>query len=179
MALSQQDLLRLLESLRSADGLELVREVAERLLQELIETEAAARVGAGWGEHTGACTACRNGHRDKTLTIRVGDLELAIRKRRCRIDQALYAVIMEAYVHGVSTCSVGDLVKAFGSDTGMSKSEVSGICAGLDGQLEVFRTRPLDHIGSPTCSSTRPTSNPASNTGPSPRPWSSRSASRP
>ncbi|MFD6187667.1 IS256 family transposase [Streptomyces goshikiensis] len=159
--MSQHDLLRLLESLRSADGLELVREVAERLLQELIEAEATARIGAEWGERTESRTGWRNGHRDKTVTTQAGDLELSIPKlragsffpslleRRRRIDQALYAVIMEAYVHGVSTRSVDDLVKALGSDTGISKSEVSRICAGLDEQLEVFRTRPLDHVRFP------------------------------
>ena len=134
MALSQHDLLRLLESLRSADGLELVRSVAERMLQELIEAEATARIGAEWNEHTDARTALRNGHREKTLTTQAGDLGLGIPKlrsgsffpvlleRRRRIDQALFAVVMEAYVHGVSTRSVDDLVKALGSDTGISKS---------------------------------------------------------
>ncbi|MEV8546416.1 transposase [Streptomyces sp. NPDC051572] len=68
MALSQSDLLRLLESLRSANGLELVRSVAERLLQELIEAEASARIGAEWNEHTDTRTALRNGHRDRTLS---------------------------------------------------------------------------------------------------------------
>lgn len=72
MALSQHDLLRLRESLRSADGLELVRGVAERLLQELIEAEAGVRFGAQWGEHpatrTATRTAWRNGHREKTVT---------------------------------------------------------------------------------------------------------------
>jgi putative transposase len=52
VALSQSDLQRLLESLRAADGLELVRSVAERMLQELIEAEASARIGAQWNEHT-------------------------------------------------------------------------------------------------------------------------------
>ena len=161
MALSQSDLLRLLESLRSADGLELVRTVAERMLQELIEAEATARIGAQWNEHTDTRTAFRNGHRDKTLTTAAGDLDLAIPKlragsffpalleRRRRIDQALYAVIMEAYVHGVSTRSVDDLVKALGADTGISKSEVSRICQDLDGQLTAFRGRPLDHVRFP------------------------------
>ncbi|MCY0932592.1 transposase, partial [Streptomyces sp. H27-H1] len=146
----------MLESLRSTDGLELVREVAQRLLQELIEAEATARIGAEWGEQAETRTAYRNGHREKTVTTQAGDLELAIPKlragsffpslleRRRRIDQALYAVIMEAYVHGVSTRSVDDLVKALGSDTGISKSEVSRICAGLDEELDVFRARPLD-----------------------------------
>ncbi|MGV9871477.1 IS256 family transposase [Streptomyces cellulosae] len=161
MALSQSDLLRLLESLRSADGLELVRSVAERMLQELIEAEAAARIGAGWNEHTETRTAFRNGHREKTVTTQAGDLDLAIPKlrtgsffpslleRRRRIDQALYAVNMEAYVHGVSTRAVDDLVKALGTDTGISKSEVSRICGELDKPLSAFRTRPLDHVRFP------------------------------
>lgn len=161
MALSQSDLLRLIESLRSSDGLELVRSVAERMLQELIEAEATVAIGAGWNEHTDTRVALRNGHRDKTLTTQAGDLDLAIPKlrsgsffpalleRRRRIDQALYAVIMEAYVHGVSTRSVDDLVKALGADTGISKSEVSRICGELDGQLIAFRTRPLDHLRFP------------------------------
>jgi putative transposase len=161
MALSQSDLLRLIESLRSADGLELVRQVAERMLQELIEAEATAAIGAGWNEHTDTRVALRNGHRDKTLTTQAGDLDLAIPKlragsffpalleRRRRIDQALYAVIMEAYVHGVSTRSVDDLVRALGADTGISKSEVSRICADLDRHLTAFRTRPLDHVRFP------------------------------
>ncbi|WP_256177822.1 transposase, partial [Kitasatospora aureofaciens] len=122
-----------MESLRTADGIELIRTLAQRILQELIEAEATARIGAEPGEHTEARTTWRNGHRDKTLTTQAGDLELAIPKvrtgsffpslleRRRRIDQALYAVIMEAYVLGVSTRSVDDLVKALGADTGISK----------------------------------------------------------
>ncbi|WP_282961354.1 transposase [Streptomyces virginiae] len=102
---------------------------------------------------------------------------------------------MEAHVHGVSTRSVDDLVEALGSDTGTSRSEVSRICTGLDEQLEVLCTRPLDHIRFPylildatsvkarsiTGSSPRPsyaTSVKArSITGSSPRPSSSRPAS--
>lgn len=83
----------------------------------------------------------RNGTRPRTLTTKAGDLELAIPKLRRgsffpeileprrRIDQALYAVVMEAYVHGVSTRAVDDLVVAMGG-CGISKSEVSRICAG-------------------------------------------------
>ena len=111
MALSQSDLIRLLESLRSSDGIELVRSVAERMLRELIEAETTAHIGAEWNEHAASRTALRNGHRDKTLTTLAGDLDLEIPKvhtgsflpslleRRRRIDQALYAVIVEAYVH--------------------------------------------------------------------------------
>jgi putative transposase len=161
VALSQSDLIRLSESLRTADGLELVRTLAQRILQELIEAEATARIGAEPGERTESRTTWRNGHRERTLTTQAGDLDLAIPKLRTgsffpallerwrRIDQALYAVIMEAYVHGVSTRSVDDLVKALGSDTGVSKSEVSRICADLDEQLTAFRTRPLGHTRFP------------------------------
>ena len=64
-------------------------------------------------------------------------------ERRRRVDQALFAVVMEAYVHGVSTRKVDDLVKALGADTGISKSEVSRICAGLDAEVAEFRDRTL------------------------------------
>jgi transposase-like protein len=95
------------------------------------------------------------------LATQAGDVELAIPKLRKgsffpsileprrRIDQALYAVVMEAYVAGVSTRSVDDLVAALGIDSGISKSEVSRICAGLDDVVGAFRTRPLDHIEFP------------------------------
>ena len=68
---------------------------------------------------------------------------------RRRIDQALYAVVMEAYVAGVSTRAVDDLVAAMGLDTGISKSEVSRICAGLDERVGAFRGRTLGHVGFP------------------------------
>ena len=146
------------------------------MLQELIEAEATARIGAEWNEHTDSRTALRNGHREKTLTTQAGDLGLGIPKlrsgsffpvlleRRRRIDQALFAVVMEAYVHGVSTRSVDDLVKALGSDTGISKSEVSRICAALGTELDAFRTRPWTTSASPTSTWTRPTARPGSTT---------------
>ncbi|MFI6543139.1 IS256 family transposase [Streptomyces prunicolor] len=161
MALSRSELIRLLESLRSTDGIELIRAIAERMVQELIEAEATAHIGAEWNERTPTRTNVRNGHREKVLTTLAGDLDLEIPKvrtgsffpslmeRRRRIDQALYAVIMEANVHGVSTRSVDDLVKALGGDSGISKSEVSRICAALDEPLTAFRTRPLDHVRFP------------------------------
>ena len=97
----------------------------------------------------------RNGSRPKTVSTTAGDLELRIPKlrtgsffpslleRRRRVDQALFAVVMEAYVHGVSTRKVDDLVKALGADTGISKSEVSRICGDLDEDVAAFRDRPL------------------------------------
>ncbi|CAL9657848.1 hypothetical protein SUDANB54_06881 [Streptomyces sp. enrichment culture] len=109
MALSQHDLLRLREPLRWADGLELVRGAAERLLQELIEAEAGVRFGAQWGEHTATGTTWRNGHREKTVT-HAGAAASSSRSRSCgpgasspsllerrrRIGRVLCAVVMEA-----------------------------------------------------------------------------------
>jgi transposase-like protein len=70
-------------------------------------------------------------------------------ERRRRVDQALFAVIMEAYLHGVSTRKVDDLVKGLGADTGISKSEVSRICADLDEEVGASRDRSLAEIGYP------------------------------
>jgi putative transposase len=70
-------------------------------------------------------------------------------ERRRRIDRALFAVVMEAYVHGVSTRKVDDLVQALGAASGISKSEVSRICGELDESLGAFRDRPLDHVEFP------------------------------
>lgn len=150
-----------MESLRTADGIELVRVLAQRILQELIEAEATAHIGAEPGEHAEMHTTWRNGHREKLLTTQAGDVDLAIPKvrtgsffpspleRRRRINQALHAITMEAHMHGMSTRSVDDLVKALGGDTGISKSEVSRICGALDAELTVCRTRPLDHTRFP------------------------------
>jgi putative transposase len=161
MALDQSALLSLLDALRSSENGDLVRSLAERLLQELIEAEATAHIGAGPHERTDTRTNQRNGHRPKTLTTTAGDLDLRIPKlragsffpslleRRRRIDRALFAVVMEAYLHGVSTRAVDDLVVAMGAATGISKSEVSRICKNLDEEVAAFRDRPLSHIAFP------------------------------
>jgi putative transposase len=81
--------------------------------------------------------------------LRRGSFFPAILEPRRRIDQALYAVVMEAYVNGISTRAVDDLVQALGVESGISKSEVSRICAGLDEQVEAFRSRPLHHTAFP------------------------------
>ena len=85
----------------------------------------------------------------KIPKLRQGSFFPVILERRRRIDQALYAVIMEAYVQGVSTRAVDDLVAALGIDAGISKSEVSRICAGLDEQVAAFRHRGLHHTTFP------------------------------
>jgi putative transposase len=75
--------------------------------------------------------------------LRAGSFFPSLLERRRRVDQALFAVVMEAYLHGVSTRKVDDLVKALGADSGISKSEVSRICADLDGEVSAFRDRSL------------------------------------
>lgn len=160
MAMSQSALSEILEAFRAGEGVDLIRESVRVALQELIELEATEHVGAAPYERTEDRVAERNGHRPRVLTTTAGDVELRIPKLRKgsffpiileprrRIDQALYAVVMEAYVHGVSTRSVDDLVEAMGG-TGISKSEVSRICARLDETVGAFRTRSLDHVEFP------------------------------
>ena len=161
MALSQSAVSEVLEAFRSGDGLDLIRESVRLVMQELIEAEATERIGAARYERTESRTTERNGSRPRLLATQAGDVELTIPKLRKgsffpsileprrRIDQALYAVVMEAYVQGVSTRAVDDLVTALGIDSGISKSEVSRICAGLDEVVEAFRTRRLDHTAFP------------------------------
>ena len=161
MALSNSDLSDLLDAIRVGEGVDLIREIARWVLQELIEAEAVEAIGAGRYERVEGQVTERNGHRPKTLSTKAGDLQLGIPKLRKgsffpsileprrRIDQALYAVVMEAYVSGVSTRAVDDLVAAMGIDTGISKSEVSRICAGLDERVGAFRNRTLGHIEFP------------------------------
>ena len=155
MALDQTALLEILDALKVADVSDRVRRAAETIYQALIEAELTAVIGAAPHERSPQRAAQRNGHRARTLTTTAGDLELRIPKlrtgsffpslleRRRRVDQALFAVVMEAYLHGVSTRKVDDLVKALGADTGISKSEVSRICADLDAEVGAFRDRSL------------------------------------
>lgn len=161
MAMSQSAVSELLEAFRTGEGVNLIHDAVQAALQDLIEAEATSVVGAGRYERTTERTTQRNGSRPRTLTTTAGDLQLRIPKLRKgtffpsileprrRIDQALYAVVMEAYVNGVSTRAVDDLVAAMGSDTGISKSEVSRICAGLDEMVAAFRTRTLGHTEFP------------------------------
>ena len=160
MALSQSALSELLDAFRAGDGVDLVRESVRTVLQELIEAEATEVIGAGRYQRTDTRVTDRNGSRPRLSTTKAGDVALSIPKLRAgsffpsilqprrRIDQALYAVVMEAYVHGVSTRAVDDLVVAMGG-SGISKSEVSRICAGLDEAVGAFRTRRLDHAEFP------------------------------
>jgi putative transposase len=155
MALDQSALLEVLDALKVADVGDRVRQAAETVYQALIEAELTETIGAALHERTESRINLRNGHRTRILSTTAGDLELRIPKlrtgsffpslleRRRRVDQALFAVVMEAYLHGVSTRKVDDLVKALGADTGISKSEVSRICADLDQEVGAFRDRSL------------------------------------
>jgi putative transposase len=161
MALDESAVSDLLAALQVGDGTDMVRQIAQWALQELIEAEAAAAIGAGLWERGPERTTHRNGHRPRVLSTATGDLHLKIPKLRQgtffpslleprrRIDQALHAVVMEAYVHGVSTRAVDDLVEAMGVARGMSKSEVSRVCAGLDELVDAFRNRTLGHVAFP------------------------------
>ena len=137
MALSQSVLSELLDAFRAGDGVDLIRDAVQLVLQELIEVEATEQIGAGRYERTDTRVTERNGSRPRLLTTQAGDVELRIPKLRKgsffpsileprrRIDQALYAVVMEAYVNGVSTRSVDDLVDALGRRLG--DQEVRGV----------------------------------------------------
>jgi putative transposase len=139
--------------LEKQDG-DVLREGIRVLSQALMETEVAGLIGAERHERTADRTAYRNSYRTRTWDTRVGTIELAIPKvrpgtyfasllqPRRRAEHALLAVVQEAYVHGVSTRKVDDLVRALGID-GLSKSEVSRICADLDTAVEAFRARAL------------------------------------
>ena len=127
MALNQSDLSELLAALKAGEMTDTIRTSLEWILQQLIEAEATAVIGAAPHERTESRTAQRNGHRPKLVGTAAGDVELALPKlrrgsffpslleRRRRIERALYAVVMEAYVHGISTRKVDDLVKALGA----------------------------------------------------------------
>jgi putative transposase len=161
LALDHSALLEVLDTLKAADVGDRIRVAAETIYQALIEAELTAVIGAGPWERADSRTAQRNGSRSRMLSTTAGDLELRIPKlrtgsffpslleRRRRVDQALFAVVMEAYLHGVSTRKVDDLVQALGVATGISKSEVSRICADLDTEVSAFRDRTLAETSYP------------------------------
>lgn len=161
MAITNTDLTELLAAIQAGGDIDVVRQGVELMLQALIDAEATARIGADRFERTSSRTTQRNGTRDRLLATKAGDVDLKIPKlrqgsffpsileRRRRIDRALFAVVMEAYVHGVSTRKVDDLVAALGLESGISKSEVSRICVELDEQLGAFRSRSLAHVEFP------------------------------
>jgi putative transposase len=189
VALDQSALLEVLDALKSAEVDDRIRQAAQTIYQALIEAELTAVIGAAPHQRAPDRLTQRNGHRPRVLTTTAGDLELRIPKlragsffpslleRRRRVDQALFAVVMEAYLHGVSTRKVDDLVRALGADSGISKSEVSRICADLDAEVSAFRDRSLAGQVFPYVFVDATYGKHGSTAGWSPRPWSSPPAS--
>jgi putative transposase len=161
MALDQSALLELLDVMRSADGGDLMRRLLAAMLQLLVDAEATAFIGAEPHERTDARTNQRNGTRDKLVSTATGDITVKIPKVRSgsffpsllsprrRVDVALHAVIMQAWIEGVSTRKVHDLVAALGVESGISKSEVSRICSQLDTDVAAWRDRSLADQSTP------------------------------
>jgi putative transposase len=158
MTLTNSDASELAQLMEGTTAGALIPEIVRRGFQDLLEAGVTAAVGAQLHQRCPDERAThRNGYRERVLTTQVGDLTLAIPKLRQgsffpnwleprrRVDKALYAVVMEAYTGGISTRKVDALVEALGGASGISKSEVSRICQGLDEQVKAFLGRPLHH----------------------------------
>jgi putative transposase len=149
------DRIALNELLEKGSDADLLREMIAFVADRLMALEVDGLCGAGHGERTPARTNQRNGFRERTWETRAGTVDLQIPKLRKgsyfpafleprrTAEKALTAVIQEAYVHGVSTRSVDDLVKALGM-TGISKSQVSRLCAEIDERVNAFLDRPIE-----------------------------------
>ena len=155
MAKNSMDLLELLRKRGMEGDVDFLREALQVLVEGIMDAEVSAQIGAEHGERNPDRLTHRNGYRSRDWDTRVGTMELRIPKvregsyfpsllePRRRSEKALLAVIQQAYVEGVSTRRVDDLVKSLGCD-GISKSQVSRICRDLDQVVENFLGRPLD-----------------------------------
>jgi transposase-like protein len=155
MAEKSMSLDELVRKLMGDDHADVLRESLAWFVRELMEVEVATQIGADLLEKSAERTTHRNGYRERLWQTRAGSVELAIPRLRAgsyfpsfleprsRSEKALVAVIQEAYVNGVSTRKVERLVTQLGL-SGISKSAVSRLCAGLDEQVRIFRERPLE-----------------------------------
>ena len=154
MVKDSMDLLELLRKSGVDGDVDFLREALRVLMDAIMDAEVSARIGAEHGERSPDRLTHRNGYRSRAWDTRVGTMELRIPKLRegsyfpslleprRRSEKALLAVIQQAYVEGVSTRRVDDLVKALGCE-GISKSQVSRICGELDRVVDSFLDRPL------------------------------------
>ena len=155
MVKERMDLLELLRKGGMDGDVDFLREALRVLVEGIMDAEVSSRIGAEYGERSPERVTQRNGYRSRAWDTRVGTMELHIPKLRegsyfpslleprRRSERALLAVIQQAYVEGVSTRRVDDLVKALGCE-GITKSQVSRICQELDVVVDGFLGRPLD-----------------------------------
>ena len=155
MATPRMDITSFVGKLLEEDDVDLLREGVRVLAQAVMETEVSGQIGAAPYERSSERSAYRNGYRTRRWDTRTGTIELKIPKLsagsyfpsllepRRRAEKALHAVIVEAYVKGISTRKVDDLVRALGIE-GISRSEVSRICKVLDEEVKTFLTRPIE-----------------------------------
>src|SRR5947199_2930918 len=150
-----EDRMALVELLQKSGDSDFLRAVAEAVLQILMEADVEGLIGAGRHERSGERLNYRNGYRDRTLDTRLGPLSLRIPKLRQgsyfppfleprkTAEKALVMVIQEAWIGGVSTRRVDELVQAMGL-SGISKSQVSKLCKDIDERVNAFLDRPID-----------------------------------
>jgi transposase-like protein len=155
MAKDRMDLGAFVSKILAEEEPDVLREGVRVLAQALMDVEVSQQIGAEPYERNGSRTAFRNGYRTRRWDTRVGTIELRIPKvapgsyfpsllePRTRAEKALVAVVQEAYVHGISTRKVDDLVRALGMD-GISRSEVSRMCKSLDQEVDAFRNRAIE-----------------------------------